>query len=67
MLGAYYTTGIDSQYIFNKLNIGKCDSYLEHLNKHNVISISFNKISDKGNSFKDYIEMIRISLMNLHF
>ena len=39
MLNAYYSKGCDSQSLFDKLNIAKDNSYLEHLNKHNVIWI----------------------------
>ena len=37
MLNAYYSTGCDSKAIFDKLQITNDESYLEHLNKHNVI------------------------------
>ena len=39
MLNAYYSKGCDSLSLFEKLNIAKDNSYLEHLNKHNVIWI----------------------------
>ncbi len=39
MLNAYYSLGCNSRKIFDKLNISKEESYLEHLNKHNVIYI----------------------------
>ena len=39
MLNAYYSKSCDSQSLFDKLNIAKDNSYLEHLNKHNVIWI----------------------------
>ena len=39
MLNAYYSKGCDSLPLFDKLNIAKDNSYLEHLNKHNVIWI----------------------------
>ena len=41
MLGAYYTKTVDSKDLFDKLNISTTDDYLKHLNKYNVISISF--------------------------
>ena len=37
MLNAYYSKGCDSASLFENLNISKEDSYLKHLNKHNVI------------------------------
>ncbi|NMM64303.1 AAA family ATPase [Clostridium sp. P21] len=59
MLGAYYSKAVDSKDIFDNLNISKSDSYEEHLNKYNVINISFNAISENGNTYDDYIKMIR--------
>ena len=44
MIGAYYAKGYDTKDIFDKLNISKCDIYVENLNKYNVIKISFNEI-----------------------
>ncbi len=63
MLGAYYTKDIDCKGIFDTLNISKSESYLENLNKYNVINISFNKIPDKGNTYEDYINMVKDSLI----
>ncbi|MGL5151571.1 MAG: AAA family ATPase, partial [Clostridium sp.] len=63
MLGAYYSKAVDSKAIFDKLNISNCESYEENLNKFNVINISFNKISDRGNTYEDYITMIKESLI----
>lgn len=64
MLGAYYTKEINSRYIFDKLLISKCKSYLKHINKYNVISISLNKIPEEGKTYEDYISMIRKCLIN---
>ena len=62
MLGTYYSKVVDSKCIFDKLNISKSESYKEHLNKYNVISISFNRLSDIGNTYDDYINRIKINL-----
>ncbi|BCZ48990.1 hypothetical protein psyc5s11_50570 [Clostridium gelidum] len=59
MLGAYYLKAVDSKYIFDNLKISKTYNYEEHLNKYNVINISFNGISEIGNTYDDYIKMIR--------
>lgn len=58
MLGAYYTKGYDLKYIFDKLNISKSESYLENINKYNVINISFNETSVISNSYEKYIGRI---------
>jgi hypothetical protein len=59
MVGAYYSKAVDSKEIFDTLNIGKISNYEEHLNKYNVINISFNTIAEIGNAYDDYIKMIR--------
>ncbi len=64
MLGAYYTKGYNSKDIFDKLNISKSSNYIDNINKYNVINISFSKISEKGTSYEDYINMIKVSIIN---
>ena len=62
MLNAYYSKGSNSKDIFDKLAISKSPSYLNHLNKHNVIWIDvaeiYLKVKDKNNfidKLKEYI------------
>ena len=62
MLGAYYSKAVDSKAIFDNLKISSCDSYKENLNKYNVIYISFNRLSDRGNTYDDYIERIKTNI-----
>ena len=62
MLGSYYSIAVDSKDIFDNLKISNSPSYSEHLNKYNVINISFNDLSERGNTYEDYIEMIRASI-----
>jgi len=56
MLASYYAKNIDTKNIFDKLNVSKCNSYEEHLNKHNVIFISFNTESNNFSTYKEYKE-----------
>lgn len=58
MLGSYYGKAVDSKAIFDKLNVSSCEDYEENLNKYNVISISFNEISDNMKTYDDYINNI---------
>ena len=57
MLNAYYSKGCDSKELFNDLKISKDKSYLEHLNKHNVIWIDmssvYTSIKDKNEFFNE--------------
>ena len=55
MLATYYAKNLDARDIFDNLNISQNPLYLEHLNKHNVIYISFN---DRNNKLKTYDEYI---------
>ncbi|WP_252231329.1 AAA family ATPase [Clostridium sp. ZBS15] len=64
MLGAYYSKAVDSKEIFDRLNISKSYDYEEHLNKYNLINISFNKIPEIGKGFDAYMDMIKTSLIN---
>ncbi|MBP5426358.1 MAG: AAA family ATPase, partial [Clostridiales bacterium] len=54
MLASYYTKNLDSKNVFDNLNIAKCESYEKHLNKHNVIYMSFNTGSNVFESYKEY-------------
>ena len=54
MLASYYAKNLDTKDIFDKLNVSKCDSYEEHLNKHNVIFMSLNVRNLKLNTYEDY-------------
>ena len=59
MLASYYSNALDTKDIFDKLKISKSPSYLEHLNKHNVIFISFNTNNDSFETYKEYISYFR--------
>ena len=53
MLVNYYSKHLDTREMFDKFKISKEPSYLQHLNKHNVIFMSFTKGEDM---FKTYDE-----------
>ena len=58
MIGAYYSKAVDSKDLFDKLNISKYEDYEKHLNKYNVVYISFNEIPDNMKTYDDYIQNI---------
>ncbi|SDP79023.1 Predicted AAA-ATPase [Clostridium gasigenes] len=64
MLGSYYSKAVDSKEVFESLKISKADGYEEHLNKYNVINISFNTIPDKNKTYDDYIGFIQSGLVD---
>jgi len=55
MLETYYSKNVNSKEIFDKLNISKCNSYEKHLNKHNVIYITFNNNASSCKTYEEYI------------
>jgi hypothetical protein len=55
MLECYYSKNADFKNIFDKLKISKCNSYEKHLNKHNVVYITFNNNAGINDNYKDYI------------
>lgn len=66
MLNAYYSKGCDSKELFNNLNISKDESYLKHLNKHNVIWIDmaelYTGLNDKNIFVKKLKEFLYFDL-----
>ena len=68
MLNAYYSKGCDSKVIFDKLNIANDSSYIEHLNKHNVIWIDMSSLytglNDKSIFVQKLKEFIYLDLKN---
>ena len=47
MLSAYYSKGYAGQNIFDKLEIANKPSFVEHLNKYNVINIDMNSVDGR--------------------
>jgi len=64
MLASYYAKNLDTKNVFDKLTISKCESYEKHLNKHNVIYISFNTGSNGFSSYAEYKNYFVNGLIN---
>ena len=65
MLNAYYSKGCDSKELFDKLEISKSPSYLEHLNKHNIILIDIASLySDSRGEFLNKLNKNIINELN---
>ncbi|MGL4850203.1 MAG: AAA family ATPase [Clostridium sp.] len=58
MLGAYYSKAVDSREVFGGLNVSKDCNYEKHINKYNVINISFNEIPENMRTYEEYIKNI---------
>lgn len=58
MLTAYYSCGCDSRELFTNLHIANDESFLKHLNKHNVIFLNMQQflIESKNQEFTEYLE-----------
>ncbi len=64
MLNAYYSKDCDSQSLFDKLNIASDSSYLEHLNKHNVIWIDMASLYTDIRDKNDFLKELETNLLD---
>lgn len=63
MISSYFGKGIDSSKVFGKLKVSEYRWYAKHLNKHNVIHITFNELPRNCASYGQYIERIQSRLV----
>ncbi len=64
MLNAYYSKGCNSKEIFEKLNISKDSTYLDHLNKHNVIWLDMANIYTSIRDKNDFLIELETNLLD---
>ena len=64
MLECYYSKNANFKDLFDKLNISKCSSYEKHINKHNVIYITFNLNAGENDTYKGYIDYYKSRLIS---
>ena len=64
MLASYYSKNANFKSLFNKLEISKSSSYLQHLNKHNVIYMTLNQIPSPNCTYKEFISGYTDDLIN---
>ncbi|MDO4975242.1 MAG: AAA family ATPase [Alphaproteobacteria bacterium] len=55
MLASYYSKNADFKYLFDKLEISKNSTYLEHLNKHNVVYMTLNEVPKANCTYEEFI------------
>lgn len=55
MLASYYSKNADFKKLFDNLKISKSKSYLQHLNKHNVIFITWCNPTKEYKTFNEYM------------
>ncbi len=64
MLNAYYSKGCDSKDFFDKLNITNDSTYIEHLNKHNVIWIDMASVYVDTIDKNTFVEKLASEIMD---
>lgn len=64
MIASYFGKGVDSHEEFDMLKVSEYPWYREHLNRHNVIHIAFNKNTEEIRNCDQYIERIRQTLLD---
>ncbi len=55
MLASYYSKNADFKSLFDKLEISKKTSYLNHLNNHNVIYVTLNEVPKASCTYEEFI------------
>ncbi len=64
MLNAYYSKGCNSKEIFDKLEISKAGTYLDHLNKHNVIWLDMGNIYTSLRNKDNFLKELETNLLD---
>lgn len=64
LIAAYFGKGVDSHKEFNTLKVSRYSWYREHLNRHNVIQITFNEMPEETASYTRYIGRIKEMLLD---
>ena len=62
MLNAYYSKGCDSKELFKGLKIETDESYLKHLNKHNVIWIDMADLYTNLDESKTFVKSLKAKI-----
>ena len=63
MIAAFFSKGCQAGNIFEHLNIVQSDKYTKNLNRHNVISITFNRLPRHCSTYIQYIDRIERKLV----
>ena len=64
MLACYYSKNANFKNLFDKLEISKSKSYLQHLNKHNVIYMTLNSNISELKTYEEYIKFYKTRLVH---
>lgn len=63
MLSAYYECGEDTSEIFDRLYIGRMESYRKHLNQYDVIKVNMQEFSSSAGNVEEMLSKLRRYLL----
>ncbi len=64
MIASFFGKGESSRQVFQKLAVSRDERFEKHLNRHNVIHISFNEVPDECTGYDSYIARIKRRLID---
>ena len=64
MLASYYSKNANFKNLFDKLEISKSSSYLEYLNKHNVVYMTLNSNISELKTYEEYVKFYKTRLVH---
>ena len=64
MLESYYSKNANFKDLFDKLKISDSESYLTHLNKHNVVYLNFSNPLKKSENYNEFIDGFYNQIVN---
>ena len=64
MLESYYSKNANFKDLFDKLKISNSESYLTHLNKHNVVYLNFSNPLNKAENYNTFIDGFYNQIVN---
>jgi len=64
MLESYYSKNANFKDLFDKLKISDSESYLTHLNKHNVVYLNFSNPLNKSENYNEFIDGFYNQIVN---
>ena len=63
MLEAYYSRGCDSEELFQKYKIAKCESFQKHLNQYDVLMLNMQEFLSESNSMEEMLSLLKKSVL----
>ena len=64
MLASYYSKNAGFKELFDKLEVSRDESYLEHLNKHNVVYMTFSEMPKPNCTYEEFLNSYIVDLID---